>query len=550
MASLPQRLFFSTIFVLVSALASNSRSAHHWKLDSDGTIVEVQNKSGSSDPLFVLLNSRCGTEGMTELSPSTLPIPAVHSPLSSDDRVDFSDSRWRSAGDDEGDEDIRITVTTTTAGILGSNALKSSSASKPSLPASSRQATTSASGNGDGDSNQDSSLSTFLLHNQGLSVVDSSGTYFPRNGKLLLNGLSTTDSNADEAGSQTMPVYSQLNLSNPLTCGPPVSSTRYDSLQALKHRDEYPVLQELEVAVIFKKMNSNIINLTAVEIDLQEALSAEAKPSLALLNELGNFWRVQGNTLEAVECFRAALHQQPDNADVLLNLARLLLNMGYVQDARALAHKSLAVASPEHNSWLQHFTLADTYERSGSQEDTIRELSHTLDLNPGFKPAEMLLSHLKLKHHVSGGFDGYLLCTVSIIVLLSGLVLMLLRSLLVQNQATAAQPKPPDTNGASSAAAFSALSSSECCHCAAVSGNGSSNGSNTSSVDKPVLLQQHNHTLERCRPPDVDSTDAETQCVAAAAAAASHSDSSDLDSPDQNMSSLRHRKALYKWISG
>ena len=72
-----------------------------------------------------------------------------------------------------------------------------------------------------------------------------------------------------------------------------------------------------------------------------------------------------------------------------------------------------------------------TFERSGEHEETMRELSHTLDLNPGFQPAEMLLSLLKQKK--SSGMDGYMLWTATIIVLLSSLVLMLLYFILVCN---------------------------------------------------------------------------------------------------------------------
>lgn len=71
---------------------------------------------------------------------------------------------------------------------------------------------------------------------------------------------------------------------------------------------------------------------------------------------------------------------------------------------------------------------AQTYERSGKQEETIRELSHTLDLNPGFKPAEMLLYHLKQRQ--TSGIDGYFLWTGTIIVILSTGVFVLLFYLL------------------------------------------------------------------------------------------------------------------------
>ena len=108
------------------------------------------------------------------------------------------------------------------------------------------------------------SFSSFIFESQGISVVNTHDQC-PQGdqvtGKLQLSSQ------------ESLTVYSRLNNSSPLTCGPPVGSTRYDTLAALQQRDKYPVLRELEVAVIFKKANSNIINLAAVETELKEVLA-------------------------------------------------------------------------------------------------------------------------------------------------------------------------------------------------------------------------------------------------------------------------------------
>lgn len=90
---------------------------------------------------------------------------------------------------------------------------------------------------------------------------------------------------------------------------------------------------------------------------------------------MGNYWRIRGNTYLAIECFRKALSRKTDNADVLLNLARVLYNLNYQQDAAYLARISLQVQSPEQNSWLQHFTLGEV------QLTFVRITVHILTVN-------------------------------------------------------------------------------------------------------------------------------------------------------------------------
>ena len=65
--------------------------------------------------------------------------------------------------------------------------------------------------------------------------------------------------------------------------------------------------------------------------------------SVDLYNQIGNFWRVKGDTSKSIECFRRALAVSPNNADILLNLARVLFNLQYLDDAIFLTRRSLEV---------------------------------------------------------------------------------------------------------------------------------------------------------------------------------------------------------------
>ncbi|WP_411023813.1 tetratricopeptide repeat protein, partial [Salmonella sp. s51228] len=81
--------------------------------------------------------------------------------------------------------------------------------------------------------------------------------------------------------------------------------------------------------MIFKSANSKLSEeetLKQVEQTLRNNI--KRKPiQTKLLNQIGNYWRIRGNTYLAIECFRKALSLKPDNPDVLLNLARVLYNL-------------------------------------------------------------------------------------------------------------------------------------------------------------------------------------------------------------------------------
>ena len=117
------------------------------------------------------------------------------------------------------------------------------------------------------------------------------------------------------------------------------------------------------------------------------------KPKSAqVYNQIGNFWRIKGNTQLSIECFRRALSISPDHADVLLNLARVLFNLQYLDDAIMLTRRSLHMQSADQNSWLQHYTLGEILKAYGHYQEAQLHFRHALELNPGFGPA---IAHLR-----------------------------------------------------------------------------------------------------------------------------------------------------------
>ncbi|CAC5413673.1 unnamed protein product [Mytilus coruscus] len=173
-----------------------------------------------------------------------------------------------------------------------------------------------------------------------------------------------------------------------ITCGKPVNSTQYDHLRGIANRNDHGHIPEPEVALIFKKKGSknSEVDMNTLEEKLKKNLK-EKPNSVSVYNQIGNFWRIKGNTQESIECFRKALSILPNNAEVLLNLARVLFNLQYLDDAIFLTRRSLVMQPTNQNSWLQHFTLGEILKAYGHNQEAALHFRHAIDLNPGFQPA-------------------------------------------------------------------------------------------------------------------------------------------------------------------
>ena len=124
--------------------------------------------------------------------------------------------------------------------------------------------------------------------------------------------------------------------------------TYYDHLVGIQTRAQHPHIPEPEVASTFRSLVGSKSTKTAtLDIDLIERKLKKFKrdkpKSVDLYNQIGNFWRIKGDTYKSIECFRRALAVSPNNADILLNLARVLFNLQYLDDAIFLTRRSLEV---------------------------------------------------------------------------------------------------------------------------------------------------------------------------------------------------------------
>eukprot|EP00095_Tigriopus_kingsejongensis_P007637 snap_masked-scaffold1040_size68023-processed-gene-0.10 protein:Tk07637 transcript:snap_masked-scaffold1040_size68023-processed-gene-0.10-mRNA-1 annotation:"tetratricopeptide repeat protein 17" len=184
-----------------------------------------------------------------------------------------------------------------------------------------------------------------------------------------------------------------------LDCGKPVNFTYYDHLVGLQNRHSHPNMPEPEVAAAFKLAKrpakaSPASTIEAIERKLKRDKRDKPK-SLELYNQIGNFWRIKGDTQKSIECFRRALAVSPNNADILLNLARVLFNLQYLEDAIFLTRRSLEVQPPDQNAWLQHFQLGEILKAYSHYQEAALHLRHVLELKPNYGPALLALREME-----------------------------------------------------------------------------------------------------------------------------------------------------------
>lgn len=65
----------------------------------------------------------------------------------------------------------------------------------------------------------------------------------------------------------------------------------------------------------------------------QNPLSAE------LYHHIGNYWRIIGKPVQAIKCFCRSLDIFPLSSEVLYDLAKVLYNLQYLDDAINLARR-------------------------------------------------------------------------------------------------------------------------------------------------------------------------------------------------------------------
>uniref|UniRef100_A0A182W4I1 Tetratricopeptide repeat protein 17 n=1 Tax=Anopheles minimus TaxID=112268 RepID=A0A182W4I1_9DIPT len=185
---------------------------------------------------------------------------------------------------------------------------------------------------------------------------------------------------SDSTSSASMKGTSASAESDVLDCGKPVNFTYYDDLIGVAQRYSHPNVPEPEVAYLFlkKKGPKSLKNfdIDALERRLRKAKS-EKQPSVQLYNQIGNFWRIKGDARHSIECFRGALAMAPTNAEVLLNLARVLFNL------------------QDRSAWRQYFTLGEIFKAYGHFQESVNHLRQALELYPQYEPIKKAIADVE-----------------------------------------------------------------------------------------------------------------------------------------------------------
>jgi len=181
-----------------------------------------------------------------------------------------------------------------------------------------------------------------------------------------------------------------------LDCGKPVNFTYYDHLVGIQNRASHLHIPEPEVANLFKKKSKkgSDIDIDAIERRLKKSKREKPK-SVEIYNQIANFWRIKGDTQASIECFRRALAVSPNNAEILLNLARVLFNLQYLDDAIFLTRRSLEVQPHDQSAWQQHFQLGEILKAYGHFQEAALHLRHVLELRPNHQPALLILKEME-----------------------------------------------------------------------------------------------------------------------------------------------------------
>uniref|UniRef100_A0A182T7Y3 Uncharacterized protein n=1 Tax=Anopheles maculatus TaxID=74869 RepID=A0A182T7Y3_9DIPT len=116
---------------------------------------------------------------------------------------------------------------------------------------------------------------------------------------------------------------------------------------------------------------------------------------IGLYNQIGNFWRIKGDARHSIECFRGALAMSPTNAEVLLNLARVLFNLQYLDDAIHLTRRSLEVQPRDRSAWRQYFTLGEIFKAYGHFQESVNHLRQALELYPQYEPIKKAIADVE-----------------------------------------------------------------------------------------------------------------------------------------------------------
>ncbi len=175
----------------------------------------------------------------------------------------------------------------------------------------------------------------------------------------------------------------------------PNSLLTFDHLTGVKMRDKLHLaseagLKEAFLGLIGVGEQQQTLEETATRITL--AMKSNST-SWVLSTAAALYWRVKGNTEQAVKCLRHSLFHSPrDMKDIpLISLANVMHRAGLYNDALIAANMALEI-SPKFV--VVHFTIANIYASMGDYDMAGTFYMSTIALQSSFDPARDRLMSL------------------------------------------------------------------------------------------------------------------------------------------------------------
>ena len=143
---------------------------------------------------------------------------------------------------------------------------------------------------------------------------------------------------------------------------------------------------EPALAVLFERYGG-----VDVALEVLTRTTAENANDPVMWSDLGNAYRVKGESDRAIECFESALRLQP-HPDFFLNLGGVRFVLGEVDEAIRLFTLGLQM-NPRHV--LLQFSMGNAYAMLGRKQEAVRSFEATLRIQPDFTAAEQYLRTLR-----------------------------------------------------------------------------------------------------------------------------------------------------------
>ncbi|XP_030845341.1 tetratricopeptide repeat protein 17 [Strongylocentrotus purpuratus] len=170
-------------------------------------------------------------------------------------------------------------------------------------------------------------------------------------------------------------------------CNPdlPTSMHTLDHIPAMAQRRELTYEAEQGLKEVIQTINGGFMDHDEVGTRVAKLLQKDPESWVAT-NMAALYWRIEGKSLNALDCLRHALHYAPANMKdlALVSIANIFHRVGMYDDAATIAKMAIEI-TPQ--LVINHFTLANVYSSKGQWDHALEYYQSTLRLQPDFQPA-------------------------------------------------------------------------------------------------------------------------------------------------------------------